>query len=350
MIFKTKRFLLPACMIMGAMISQAAAARDLTVVSWGGSFQDAQREIHFQPFTKATGIKLIDQPWTGGIGVLDVKVKAGNPTWDVVEVEAEELAIGCELDLFEPIDWSVIGDKNDFVPEAVSECGVGVMMWSTGLSYDGDRLKDGPTSWADFWNTEKFPGKRGLRKGPKYALEAALLADGVPTQDVYKVLRTPEGVDRAFAKLDQIKSDIVWWEGSQALQMLASGDVIMTSAFNGRISGFNRNEGKNFKFVWNGSIPALDSWVVLKGSEKKDDAMKFIAFASQPENQAKLPKYIAYGVTNTKANNLVPEEYRSELPSDPENMKNALPLDVDFWVDNIESLNERFNAWVAKGF
>lgn len=329
--------------------AQSATARDLTIVSWGGSFQDAQREIYFTPFATKTGKKVLDQSWDGGVGVLDAKVSVGNPNWDVVEVESEDLALGCESGLYEKIDWATVGNKSDFVPEAVHECGVGAIVWNTGLSWDGDKLKTAPTSWADFWDTTKFPGKRGLRKGPKYSLEFALIADGVKPADVYKVLRTPAGVDRAFKKLGEIKSSIVWWEaGAQPLQMLTAGDVVMSSAYNGRISGFNRNEGKHFKFLWNGSVSAIDSWTVLKGSENKAAAMDFIAFASQPENQAKLPKFIAYGLTNKKANGLVPAELQAELPTTPANMAEALPLDVDFWVENIETLTERFNAWIAQ--
>ncbi|MEL6078769.1 extracellular solute-binding protein, partial [Stenotrophomonas maltophilia] len=77
---------------------------------------------------------------------------------------------------------------------------------------NADKLKAPPGSWADFWDTKQFPGKRGLRKGAKYTLEFALMADGVPRDQVYQVLRQPGGVDRAFRKLDQIKTQIQWWE------------------------------------------------------------------------------------------------------------------------------------------
>ena len=144
-----------------------------------------------------------------------------------------------------------------------------------------------PQSWADFWDTEKYPGKRGLRRGPKYTLEFALMADGVEPAEVYDVLRTPEGVDRAFAKLDEIKGDIIWWEaGAQPIQLLGSGEVVMTSAYNGRISAANKEEGRNFKVVWPGSIYAVDSWVILANSPHKEAGLEFIAFASQPEHQA----------------------------------------------------------------
>jgi putative spermidine/putrescine transport system substrate-binding protein len=281
--------------------------------------------------------------------VLQAKVKAGVPNWDVVEVEAEELALGCADGIYEKLDWAKLGGEDAYLPAAVSECGVGNIVWSTGLSYDGDKLAEGPKTWADFWDTQKFPGKRGLRKGPKYALEFALMADGVPADQVYEVLSGEGGVDRAFKKLDELKADIIWWDaGAQPLQLLSSGQVVMTSAYNGRISGINRTEGKKFGFVFPGSVYAIDSWVILKDSPNKDAAMDFIAYSSKAENQAKLPEFIAYGLPNLGANKLVPEQFQKELPTTDENISGAVALDVDFWTDNSEELTQRFNAWLAQ--
>jgi putative spermidine/putrescine transport system substrate-binding protein len=339
-----------AAMLLGALAApQAGQARELTVASWGGTYQDAQRKIYFEPFSKQLGKPVRDDSWDGGIGVLQSKVKAGNPNWDVVQVEAEELALGCADGIYMPIDWAKLGGRDAFVPAAVSDCGVGAIIWTTGIAYDGKRMATGPTSWADFWDVAKFPGKRGLRKGPKYALEFALMADGVAAADVYKVLGTPAGVDRAFAKLDQLRPNILWWEaGAQPLQLLASGEVAMSSAYNGRITGINKAEGKDFKFVWNGGVYAVDSWTVLKGAENAAAGMDFIAFASQPANQSKLPEYIAYGLPNKQAAAAVPAALQAELPSAPANLSQQIPLDTEFWVDNIEPLSKRFNAWLAR--
>lgn len=337
----------------GLVLSLAAGeteARDLTIVSFGGSYQDAQKKIYFEPFAQKLGKPVLDESWDGGIGVIAAKVKAGVANWDVVQVETEELELGCMDGFYEKIDWEKMGGKDKFLDAAVHDCGVGTIVWSTLISYDGDRLKDDvPTSWADFWDTQRFPGKRGLRRIVKYTLEFALMADGVKPAEVYDVLRTPEGVDRAFAKLDEIKSDIVWWEaGAQPLQLLASGEVVMTTAYNGRITGINRTEGKNFKVVWPGSIYAIDSWVILKDSPNKDDAMDFIAFASQPENQSKLPEYVAYGLPRLEAAAAVPAELAADLPTADANLVDAIPLDGAFWVDNVEELTGRFNAWLAQ--
>jgi putative spermidine/putrescine transport system substrate-binding protein len=187
-----------------------------------------------------------------------------------------------------------------------------------------------------------------MRRHPKYTLEFALMADGVPPDQVYELLRTPEGVDRAFAKLDEIKDDIIWWEaGAQAPQLLASGEVVMTNAWNGRISAANRDDGRNFKIVWPGSIYAVDSWVMLRGTPHKDAALKFIAFASQPEHQSKLPEAIAYGVTHIGAVEEIDPDLLRDLPTSPDNLKGAIEIDTEFWVENVEPLTERFTAWAA---
>ena len=326
-----------------------AQAQSLTVVSWGGAYQEAQKKIYFEPFAKAKALKLLDEAWDGGVGVVRAKVQAAQPTWDVVQVEAEELVLGCEEGLYEKIDWAKLGGKDKFIPAAVNDCGVGAIVWSTAIAYDGDKLKEGPKSWADFWDMKKFPGKRSLRGGPKYTLEFALMADGVSVNDVYKVLATPAGVERAFKKLDEIKSQVVWWKsGAQPIQLLASGEVVMTSAYNGRVSAANRTDKKNFKVVWPGSIYAVDSWVVLKNSANKGAGMDYIAFASAPENQKNLPEYIAYGLTNKAAVGMVDAKYQAELPTTPANAEGAIPIDANFWVENIDKLTERFNAWAAK--
>ncbi|HNS94277.1 MAG TPA: ABC transporter substrate-binding protein, partial [Thauera sp.] len=232
---------------LGGAVGTASA--DITVISFGGASQKAQDKAYYAPFAKATGVKVVAGEYNGEQAKVKAMVEAGNVTWDVLEVESPELVRGCEEGLFEKIDFAQVGDKADFVPAAVSECGVGIFVWSTALAYNADRLKEAPTSWADFWNVDKFPGKRGLRKGAKYTLEFALLADGVPTSDVYKVLATPAGVDRAFAKLDKLKANIQWWEaGAQPPQLLASGDLVMSAAYNGRISAA-QVEGKNLKVV-----------------------------------------------------------------------------------------------------
>lgn len=327
-----------------------AQARDLTITSWGGAYQDAQRQVFFQPFQEKTGIRLLEDSWDGGIGPLRAKTE-GPPSWDLVQVEADELVLGCDEGIIEPLDYSKIGGEDAFLPAAVHECGVGAIVWATVLAYDADKLKDAaPSSWADFFDTAKFPGKRALRKGPRQALEFALMADGVPLEQIYTTLGTPEGVERAFTKLDAIKNDLVFWEaGAQPPQLLGSGEVVMTSAYNGRITAANKTDNKNFKIAWDaGFVYQIDSWVIPANSDKKEEAMTLLAFLTAPENQKLLPPHIPYGPTNKVAAAEVDPAVMPEVPTSPENLPHGLFYGRDFWVDNVEKLSERFNSWAAQ--
>src|SRR5690348_3853114 len=212
----------------------AASAAELTVVNFGGANADAQKVAYYQPFEQKTGNKVTAVEYNGETAKIKAMVEAKHVNWDVVEVESGDLGRGCDEGLYEKLDWSKIAKKSELIPESPSACGVGFFVWSTAIAYNADKLKTAPTGWADFWDVKKFPGKRALRKGARGNLEFALMADGVAPKDVYKVLATKAGQDRAFKKLDELKPNIQWWEaGAQPPQFLVAGDVVMSSAFNG---------------------------------------------------------------------------------------------------------------------
>jgi putative spermidine/putrescine transport system substrate-binding protein len=324
--------------------------RPLTVVGWGGSSQDAMRKAFWQPFTEATGIALREDSWHGGVGVIRTKVIGGDTSWDVVSVETEDLILGCEEGLFEPLQWATLGGRDAFIGTAVSRCGVGSEQWSYLIGYDGDVFpQGGPANWSEFWDVERFPGKRGMRKTPKYALEFALLADGVPAVEVYPSLRTAEGVTRAFAKLDELKPHVIWWSSiSQVPDLLGSGEVVMSVTSPGRLVVANRTDDRNFKLAWDGNVYAVDYWAVLSNSPRRAEAMQLIEYMSKPEGQMRLARLIPTGVTNKQAGEALEAEFRRHTTSNPDNMKNALELDGDFWVEYGDQLTQRFNAWVAR--
>lgn len=336
-----------AALAVTAVLASEAAARDLTVVSWGGALQDAQRQIYFRPFTQATGIPLREDSWDGGIGILRTKEESGAIAWDLVQVESEELLIGCEEGLYEKLDWARLGGKDHYLPQGVSDCGVGSILYNFVLAWDRDKFPGTPT-WADFWDIAKFPGKRGLRRGVKMNLEIALMADGVAPGDVYRTLRTDEGVDRAFRKLDQLKPYIVWWQSSaQAPQILGSGEVLLSSAPNGRITAANRSEQRHFGVQWQNSLYTVDSWVVMKGSPRQDDAYKLLGFMGDPKREAQLLSLIPYGGLARGANDGLPPELLAVSPTDPAHLAESLQIDDQFWRDNLDKLSQRFNAWLA---
>lgn len=325
-----------------------AQAESLTVISFGGQNKVAQEKAFYQPFKQQGKGDIEAGEYNGEMAKIRSMVETGQVSWDLVEVEGPELRRGCDEGLFEPLDWSKLGDKNEYVSGSATECGAGIFLWSTVLTYDAQKLKKAPTSWADFWDVKNFPGKRALRKSAKFTLEIALLADGVRREDIYSQLATPVGVDRAFRKLDEIKPYIQWWEsGAQPLQWLVSGDVVMSSAYNGRVAAA-ATEGHDFKMVWDNSLYDLDSWAIVKGSKHKALAEQFIAFANQPENQKVFAENIPYGPTNKKAIGLIDPTIAANLPTSPDNLANALPVDTQFWIEHGEELEQRFNAWAAQ--
>ena len=341
-------FIALALMAIVGIVSPATA-RDLTIVGWGGTTQAAHKIAYFDPFTKETGIKIVEDEWNGEMAKIRAMVETGNVTWDVVQVEAPEAFQGCDEGLFEKLDWSKIVDKNKLVKGAAFECGAGVLIWSTVFAYDADKIKDGPKNWTDFWNVQKWPGKRGMRRGAKMTLEIALLADGVPRNDVYKVLSTKEGVDRAFKKLNELKPHILWWKaGAEPQQRLAAGDVSMSMAYNAWIYRVNQEEKRNFKIVWDGNLYSMDYWTIVRGSPNVDKAEKFISFSMRPKQQAVFFNKIAYGWTAKGTGKDISPKMLPNLPTAEGHLDNALLTNVEFWQENGESLEQRFQAWVAK--
>ena len=333
-----------------ALLSSAvfAAPQNLTVISFGGATKQAQEKAYFQPFNASGACTVEAGEYNGELSKIKAMVDVGHTSWDVVEVESPELLRGCDEGLFEKLDPQRFGDQANFVPGTFTECGVATYVWSMVMAYDHAKLAKGPTSWADFWNVKDFPGKRGLRKGAKYTLEIALLADGVKPDELYKVLGTPEGVSRAFAKLDQIKSNIQWWEaGAQPAQWLIAGDVVMSAAYNGRIAAAQK-EGMKLSIVWPQSLFDPEYWAVVKGTPNKKLAEDFIAFASQPQAQKVFSENIPYGPVNKQTLGLLPAEVQKQLPTAEANLAQARAVDAAFWVDHGEELEQRFNAWAAR--
>jgi putative spermidine/putrescine transport system substrate-binding protein len=325
-----------------------AQQRDLTIVSWGGAYQDAQREVYFRPWMAAGGQRLLEETWDGGVGALRARIRSGANSWDLVQVEAEELLIGAEEGLFEPLDWDAIGGRDNYIPEAVGAFGVGAILYAVVLAWDRDRLREAPRGWADLFDTARIPGRRGLRRGPKATLEIALLADGVPPGQVYRVLATEAGTERAFRRLDGIRGEIAWWErGSQPPQWLATGEVALTTGCNGRIAVANAADGRNLGIGWNQSLRAQGSWAIMRGSPNRDRALDFLRFAGQAEVQAELPPRIPYGVTARGAAALIHREVLQQLPTAPQNAGTALEMDDRFWFANLDRLTRRFDAWSA---
>jgi putative spermidine/putrescine transport system substrate-binding protein len=328
-----------------ALQQGSAGPNDLMIVTRDDAILHAMQSAYVEPFTAVTGIPVQQSVWEGGIDTLRAQAKATDNTWDLVLVDADELATGCGEGLFDKLDWSAIGGKDHYTPQAVSDCGLGAVVATTVLAWDKDKLPVAP-SWSDFWDVAKYPGKRGLHKAVRGNLEFALMADGVAPGDVYKTLSSSDGVDRAFRKLDQLKPYIEWWStDAEAAHILASGDVLMTSAPSDQITTMANHDHKNFGLQFTGSLFELESWVMMKGAPAARMAQQFLYFTGMSAVEQRLLQRSGDAGLAKGLNDGLTPELAAISPANPANLAAGLRIDTAFWHDNLPKLRQRFEAW-----
>ena len=321
-----------------------AAERQIIVSDPGGPYTKAYRKAFYDPFEQATGIKVVSvareaQP----VAQLAAMVKTRNFVWDVTTLTISADIPYLESQGFlEPIGLSP-AEYPDLLPEAITPNFLGVDVYSTVLAYRTDTFeKNAPQSWADFWNVEKFPGRRCLRRSPLDTLEQALLADGVGLDELY-----PLDVDRAFKSLDRIKPHIdLWWtSGAQAMQAIQSGEVDLISIWNGRAQAALEN-GAPVQIVWNQGLYSIEGWAIPKGTPRAEMAKQFVRFCADAKRQSLITEDLAYGPTNRKAFEQIPAERAALLPTAPQNLKDMRLPSPQWWEENRTQVTERFNAWI----
>ena len=318
-----------------------AAGKEVVVCSWGGTYQKALRKAYFDPFEKETGIKVVD---TSAPEVAKVKaqVDSKNPEWDVVEAGTRWYSVFVNQGFVQPLDMKRI-NTSALMPEAVLSHGIGHNVVAMTLAYNTKTFAaDHPKSWADFWNVKKFPGPRAMGAEVTFALEFALLAEGVPADTLY-----PIDVERAFRKLNEIKPHVkVWWKhGDQPTQLLSQGEIIMAPAWNGRVLAA-QDKGLPIEMVWNQGAYLPSYWYVLKGARRSEEAHQFIDFTTRPKPQAELALEIPYGPTNRNALELVPIAQRKRLPTYPENLKVMFPLNGEWLGKHYDAVNDRWQKFL----
>lgn len=334
-----------ALAVAGAMpLVARAQSKQIVVSDPGGPYTTAYREAFYDPFEKATGIKVVSvaresQP----VAQFAAMVQTKNYVWDVTTLTlSADIPYLESKGLLEPIGLKA-SDYPDIMPEAITPNWLGVDVYSTVLAYRTDKFKDnGPKSWADFWDVKKFPGRRCLRRSPLDTLEQALLADGVPLDKLY-----PLDVDRAFKSLDKIKPHInIWWtSGAQAMQAIQSGDVDMISTWNGRAQAA-KDGGAPVQIVWNQGLYSIEGWGIPKGTPRADAAKQFVKFCADAKRQALLTRTLAYGPTNKKSFESITKERATLLPTAPDNIKDMKLPSPQWWEENRQKVTERFNSWI----
>jgi putative spermidine/putrescine transport system substrate-binding protein len=344
------------CAVAAAAPPQPVPATDdmpqpVTAAIAPGPFKDPARRILLKPYAQATGTDPGDAGWDGTQEGL--KKLAAAHAADLALLDGPALAAACHAQIVEKLDWGALG-RDRFLPEAASDCGAGAFVAATLLTWDRDKLQGTPT-WSDFWDVAKHPGRRGLRRGARGNLEIALLADGVAPGDIYRTLRSADGVDRAFRKLDQLKPYVMWWDQpGQPAQLLASAKVLLTSAPSApsappaaQRGSAPHGPGLSIGRQWAGSLIDVTSWAVLNGAPHAAGARAAIAVATDPAREAEFDQGTGLGPSTRTALSLLPQPARSQSPSLPANVQAGLVVDEGFWLDNGSRLEARFATWVG---
>ena len=337
-----------------AMAFTASSYADITFVSWGGAYTNSQQKAYIDTWSKGKGVTV--ENYNGGLGEIKAQVEAGNVTWDVVDVLPDQAITGCDEGLFVKVDQSEF--INDMVVPPVSDCVVPQIFWAYTAFYDKAAFPGKkPKNIKDFFDVKKFPGKRGIHTWANALIEMALVADGVKASKVYEVMSTPEGIDRAFAKLDTIKDHVVFWSaGSKPLELVSSGEVVMALAYNGRIGAAILSEGKNFEYIWDATVLEQEYLVAIKGGNEAE-ALAFMAHASTAESNAEQAKYIPYGPMRKSSINIIKKgepwfitssgniDIIPHMPTTPKVLKRAVIGDPVWGAENGAEVHERFGAW-----
>ena len=348
-----------------------STAGPVTIASWGGAYTESQKKGPANYASKKTGIKHKFVDYTGGLSELKAQKKSGKIKWDIMDVYAMDTIVGCEEGLFVKFDF----DKDfapapdgtpasqDFLTGMPSKCAVGNILYSWTWAYNTN-IKGTPKTIKDFFNTKKFPGKRALYKGALSNLEIALAADGVKPgnggANIYKLLRTKEGRQRALYKINDLCADpqggcVFWSAGAQPAELLVNGEVVMSTAWNGRL--FNAQiEGKPIKQVWDAQVIDYEFFAMVKNgpNDKNGKALKILREMTSAGGMASQAKYIAYAPWRRSAipiiesgepwykdgrTNMVPQ-----MSTAPQNTKNYIFMDNVFWADNYSKTG---NEWEA---
>ncbi|WP_136621747.1 MULTISPECIES: ABC transporter substrate-binding protein [Mesorhizobium] len=324
-------------------MTAVAHADSITVAAWGGSYQDALRASFFEPTAKELGITIAEDNLSTGLADIRLQVQGKSVRWDLVDISAEECVAGEKEGLFEPLDYNIV--KSDGIDKRlVGKSWIGFVYYSVVLAHNTNSKEATPKNWKDFFDTKGFPGRRSLGNFPSETLTIAAMADGTHVDKVY-----PIDLDKAFAKLEELKPNITaWWSsGTQATNLIMDNEVDYGSSWNGRIATLKAS-GAPVDWVVEGGVLNADCLVIPKGAKNKDLAMKALARFVSPDLQANLPKHAANGPVNVKAfeTGKLTREEAAKVISSPENLKKQVLLDPQFWGDNIVGIQARWQNLV----
>lgn len=343
---------------------------EMTIVSWGGAYQESQLHAYVEPYQEMNPDVEVtwDESSAEAVAKLRAQAEAGNITWDLVDVTAADAMRLCDEGLAMEVDHDELlapgpdgtSATEDFGDTIVSDCFIPQIAYSYTFGYRTDVEEwngEEPSEICDVFDLETFPGKRSLEQRPINNLEWALICDGVAFEDVYDTLETEEGVDRALAKLDTIKDEVVWWtSGSDTPQLLADGEVVFGSTYNGRLFSLIEEQDQPVAMMWDTQVYDIDGWIIPDGidEESYNRVVDFLWFATDTQRLADQAKYISYGPARDSSQPLVGEhaelgiDMAPHMPTNPDNSSNAFVQNYEWWADYRDDLDARFQAWLSQ--
>ena len=364
-----------ALLLLFFAVSVTTSSWAVVMVSWGGAYTESQKLGYGDPAAKKLGIPIDWVDYSGGLSEVKAQIAAGAITWDVIDVYAMDTIIGCDEGLFVEFDF----DKDfppapdgtpasqDFFTTMPSKCAVGNILYSWTYAYHDEKIgSKKPKTIKDFFNTKKWPGKRGIYKSAMHNLEIALAADGVKPRKggskIYEMLETDAGLDRAFNKIKELCTDpkggcVFWSAGAKPPELLMQGEVVMATGWNGRFFNAEIGEGAPLKQVWDAQGLDYQYMSIVKGGPNQADAMKAVAEMTSTHGLAGSAKYIAYAPWRKSSLKVIEAgepwykdgktNMMEQMPTHPNNTKNYFLVDPIFWADNSTEIGERWEAMKA---
>lgn len=306
-----------------------AQSNDVVLANWGGDAVAASEQAYGVSAQK-NGLNLVIDTTGPTPGRIKAMVESNAVTWDVIDTAVGASHYLGTDGLLEEIDYTIVDADLD-MPGLGHKYGVGAYTFSVVLVYDKTAF-DGrePTSWKDFWDLKNFPGRRMLRRDPQGVMEAALMADGVAMKDIY-----PIDLDRVFRKLDEIKSECLFWgSGSESQQIMRDGEASMGLIWNTRAQLLERETDGRLTFIWNEGILQPSTWTVPKGAPAGDNAFRMIRLTQEVEPQIEILRLLGNGPVNPNADSAMPEDLKRYNPSSAENAALQLRYGVDWYIKN----------------
>lgn len=325
--------------LSGKSWAQPAKPTRMAYNTAGGSQEKGVRDVYLDPFTAETGIPVVTSS-PHDFGKLRAMVESNSVIWDVAEIAGQDILRAEQMKLFEPIDPAIV-DRSEFVAEAMFPTVLSSFVYSTIIGYNKEEFSEGPASWAEFWDFDKFPGQRSMRNHPTVNLEAALLADGVAVADLY-----PLDVDRAFRKLEEIAKKTIWsTAGAQPPQAIIDREVSLAVGWNGRFYT-PITEGAPIGLSWAQGALMLAGLGIPRGGPNVEWSQRLIAEFAKPEKQAKFGVSQAYSGTHKRSAEYMPAEIAEYLPLHPANAEKQWWVNLEWWMANGDAMMERWNKWM----